>query len=738
VRRSVVPQQQVRLPAPGRAWHTRRAQLSSIFVIALVARLVHLWQMRDAPVFSVLLGDSRSYDEWARRIAAGDWFGTDVFYQAPLYPYFLGTLYTVFGSHLTVVRICQAVIGASACALLSSTAGRLFGDRAGLVAGLSLALYAPAIFFDALIQKTVLDVFFVCLVLWILSRLVLSTGSLYVPLVLGLALGGLALTRENALVVAAVVLVWLAIRRSPDGSQQSLRTRALAAGACLAGFVIILAPVAARNYAVGGGLYVTTSQFGPNFYIGNNAGAEGTYMSLRPGRGAPEYERTDATEIAEQALGRPLTASEVSGYWTDRALEFITSQPAAWATLLGRKLLLLLNADEMPDTESLQTHAESSMLLRAGRWVGHFGVLIPLALLGIAATWPNRRRLAIFHAVALSYAASVVLFYVFARYRFPLVPMLMLFASAGVVEGLRLFRMSSLRRRTALTGAVAVAALVTNWPLLSDATMQAVTENNLGAALHERGRIDEAIAHYRRAVAFERVYAPAYNNMGTALRMRGELDQAVASYRQAIELMPDYADAHNNLATALLDQQRTSEAVRHLRIAARALPGSAAVRNNLGKALTEDGQLQEAEQELRRAVALDPRSAKAHHNLGNVLASRGRVDDALQHLRRAAEIDPADVEIDYDVGTLMLEAGRLEAAVVAFAAVLSKKPDHAEAHSNLGIALGSQGRLDDAIRQFEEALRLKPDFADARSNLDTARRVKQSSAGSSRRSEERR
>ena len=62
-------------------------------------------------------------------------------------------------------------------------------------------------------------------------------------------------------------------------------------------------------------------------------------------------------------------------------------------------------------------------------WFGHFGLLVPLALVGVIATWPDRRRLWIVHALALAYAASVVMFFVFARYRYPLVPFLMLFAA---------------------------------------------------------------------------------------------------------------------------------------------------------------------------------------------------------------------------------------------------------------------------------------------------------------------
>ena len=77
------------------------------------------------------------------------------------------------------------------------------------------------------------------------------------------------------------------------------------------GLAVVLAPVVIRNYAVDGGFYLTTSQFGSNFYIGNNPQADGTYASIRFGRGAPEYERIDATEVAEASVGRTLSPSEV-------------------------------------------------------------------------------------------------------------------------------------------------------------------------------------------------------------------------------------------------------------------------------------------------------------------------------------------------------------------------------------------------------------------------------------------
>jgi len=743
-------------PEPAEIVGAERARPASyalaISGVALLVRLVHVWQIRRSPFFSLLMGDSRGYDEWARRIAGGEWLGHEVFYQAPLYPYLLGVIYAAAGHHLLVVRVVQALIGSASCALLALAAARLFpqsGRKAGLAAGLMLALYAPAIFFDGLLQKSVLDVFFVSLALLLIATINAEPAEFAeqenpsprvqrVPrltslrwLGLGLTMGGLALTRENALVFIVVILSWIVVnveRRTPNVE------RLKRASWFLTGLALVLVPVAARNAYVGGGFYITTSQFGPNFYIGNNPAADGTYQSLRFGRGAPEYERQDATELAERALGRRLTPAEVSGYWTDKALDFVTSHPGAWLALTGRKIALLANATEMLDTESQEAHAEWSWPLRLLGFAGHFGVLVPLALFGAIVTWPMRSRLWILYAMTFAYAASVVAFYVFARYRYPLVPMLILFAAAGLVQGRAFFvargfspAIAGLKACATSCGTVAAVAAVAvfcNWPILSTTLMRAVTETNLGVALQADGRVDEAADHYRRAIALAPDYPPVYNNLATAQRAKGQLAEAVATYQQALRLRPEYPEAQYNLANALIDAGKPAEAIEHFRIALRTIPASADVHNNLGIALMAQDKPDEAMAEFRAALEVDPVSVKAHRNLGDVLASAHRYDEAIAHYRRAAELDPADAALRYDFGSLLLEADRTEEAIAEFRAALRADPKSVQAHNNLGIALGSQGRMDEAIDHFRQALALQPDFEDAKRNLAVALKVR--------------
>ena len=684
-----------------------------IFLVALALRLFHIYQLKSTPFFDVLLGDANGYDKWAQRLAAGDWIGSDVFYQAPLYPYFLGLVYAIVGRDLLLVRIIQALIGSAACVLLGAAASKLVSKRVGLIAGLMLAVWAPAIFFDSLLQKSVLDMFFMCLSLWLISAISNQQSAISAPAALGAALAALSLTRENGLLLVGVVAVWLWFRGK----------RAVLLFAV--GLALVFAPVVARNYSVDGGFYLTTSQFGSNFYIGNNPNADGTYASIRFGRGAPEFERLDAKEVAEETVGRTLAPSEVSSFWTGRALGYITSQPWSWVKLTGRKILLLVNRTEMLDTEAQESYQEFSIVLRVLAWVTHFGVLVPLAVAGMIIAWPDRRRLWIIYALASAYAISVVMFFVFARYRYPLVPFLIVFAAAAFDSRLR-ERLAARFARGGATTWLAVfsvisAAIFSNVSVLSATLMQSITENNLGTALLERGRYDEAIAHNERSIALRPDYAPGYNNLGAALRAAGRLDEAVVRYRQALEIKPDFASASYNLANALLEQGNSADSAATFRRAIEQNPGSVEAHNNLGIALAGKGDFAGAMASFRNALAVDERSVHAHRNLGNMLIDAGQRAEGMAHLERAAALAPAEPEALYDIGTVLLQEQNFAAAAARFQAALKIRPGWAEAENNLGIALASQGRIADALPHFERAVTLKPSMNDARANLEQAR-----------------
>ena len=212
----------------------------------------------------------------------------------------------------------------------------------------------------------------------------------------------------------------------------------------------------------------------------------------------------------------------------------------------------------------------------------------------------------------------------------------------------------------------------------------------------------------------------AYNNLGYALNEKGRTDEAIGLIQQALRLKPDDADAHYNLGDALDEKGQTDEAIRQYQEAIRLQPGYTKAHNNLGGVLVRKGQLDEAIRQFQEALRLKPDYIRAHNNLGTALVSKGQIDAAIGQYQAALRLKPDEAEAQYNLATLLLGKGQIEEAIRHLQQALSANPDYAEAHNNLGTAFYQQGRTGEAIRQYEEALRLKPDYTDARKNLDVA------------------
>jgi tetratricopeptide (TPR) repeat protein len=684
----------------------------AVFLVALALRALHLWQLRASPLLTARLGDAATYDKWARGIANGDWLGREVFIQAPLYPYFLGTLYASVGDDPLLVRGFQCLLSALGCALLASAAASLFSRGAGLAAGLLLATYAPSIFLDALIQKSVLDLLFVCLALWLAARLTRMPDGRGAA-ALGVTLGLLALARENALLLASVMAAWLLLLPGVARAR-----RVALAGVFAAGLAAALFPVALRNWWVGGELHLTSSQFGVNLYIGNHPGATGGYEPLHPGHGV-EFERQDTVEMAERAAGRRLSPSEVSAYWTDQALAYVRSQPADWLRLMARKLVLLLGSMELVDSEDQYATAGYSSVLRAAGWLGRFGVLAPLAVLGVFVTWPRRRELWWIHAAIVTYAASVLLFYVFARYRYPLVPFLALLAGAGLA-GARGWVVARGWREVAACAALvlALAALSNGVMGMSKASMAAVTHANLANSLRLEGKLELAAEHYRKALALDPDREDAADNLAATLRALGRPGDEIDVYEAGLAANPRDPRRHNKLAGLRRARGETVRAIEHYRRSLELDPDNGEARGGLAELYVESasllakrGEAAGALERYRSALALQPEAPAALWGAAWILATQRdaalrRPAEALALAERAAALsEPLTAPMLETLAAAYAAEGRMEQA-------LASAREAAALHASAGRPVPRRLALALAAYERGEPLRLPQPAAD--------------------------
>lgn len=567
-----------------------------ILVLAFAVRLAHWIAVRGLPFVAQLVVDSKEYDAWARQIAAGDWLGSRVFFQAPLYPYLVAVIYKISGGATGAVYLFQIALAVAGVWALAR-AGRLMGGEiAGLFAAGLAAVYGPFVFYDVQLMKESPAVTVVCFLLWALAA-ARARPSARAWTVAGLLLGTLALLRENALLATPFLALLTLAPNAPRG------TIARRAGAFVLGAALPLVPVAIRNGVVGGEFLPTTSQGGANFYIGNNASADGTYRPIVPGRQIPTLERQESIRVAEVATGRKLSAGEASSYWLHRGLAWARSNPWACVKLQGRKLGMYWSWYEWPDAVDYYWIGARSPVFRLP--LVEFGTISLLAVAGVGLML--RRRLASPLAPAWTLASiwmlSTIAFFLFSRYRLPGVPPLMILGAlpcAAVVEA----RAAGDKRWWWGAALVLLAWAVSLVP--AGKPRNDLVEFNLGRLADEQGDAAAAGRHYEAALAADpKAFLPCLN-LGTLAAQRGDWTAALSYYRRAAELEPRSDDAHSDLGGVLL---ATGDA---------------------------DG----AEKELDRALELNARNLPALQNKVVLLLRRGDLDGARAADRRLLELDP--------------------------------------------------------------------------------------------------
>ena len=169
-----------------------------------------------------------------------------------------------------------------------------------------------------------------------------------------------------------------------------------------------------------------------------------------------------------------------------------------------------------------------------------------------------------------------------------------------------------------------------------------VADLGIGNALDQKGSLDEAIAHYQKALKINPDNVDARNNLGNALRQKGRVDEAIAHYQKALQIKPGYAEAHYNLGIALGQKGRMDEAIAQYQEALQINPDYADAHINLGNALLQTGRLDEAIAHFQKALQINPDLAETHNNLGNAFLQKGNEAEAIAQFQQALQLEPDD------------------------------------------------------------------------------------------------
>jgi tetratricopeptide (TPR) repeat protein/SAM-dependent methyltransferase len=160
---------------------------------------------------------------------------------------------------------------------------------------------------------------------------------------------------------------------------------------------------------------------------------------------------------------------------------------------------------------------------------------------------------------------------------------------------------------------------------------------------HQAGRTIEAAQRYREILAVDsRRYPEVHGNLGLALLQQGKLEEAAVSYRETLDLRPNDVEALLNLGNILGDLGKPDEATACYRKALVLRPDFAEAHNSLASTLHGLGRLDEAITSYRRALEIRPDFVMGLNNLASALMAQRKPAAALDAAKRSMQIDETD------------------------------------------------------------------------------------------------
>ncbi|MBI2474671.1 MAG: glycosyltransferase family 39 protein [Candidatus Taylorbacteria bacterium] len=386
--------------------------LALILVGAFLFSIAYAFYFRIEPTV-----DADAYDAIAINLVAGNGYventeiplaeDSAIGRVGPGYQFFLFLVYKIFGHHYPVVWMIQALLHVLTGGMLFLIASKLFKERGqwiGLIASALYVFYIDVLQMNAMIMTESLFLFLTALSIYFFV-LFYERPSKANALLLGVATALCILTRPTALLLLVMYLIFAVSKK--------YFVQALILALC---FTFIIGPWTSRNYRVYDRFIMTTAAGGYDIWVGNNPEASGeleasaTITAYLDNYGVEAADKKGIEEVKKFILTEPLNFIRLQLIKT--SIYFSAARPSAfWFHLSG--------------TSKMATVVLSSIF-----------AFVTFAL-GFAGLWLAFKKRGIFRwlaALTLAAPVAVIPIIVETRYRFPIYPLMALFAAYFVHE----------------------------------------------------------------------------------------------------------------------------------------------------------------------------------------------------------------------------------------------------------------------------------------------------------------
>jgi Tfp pilus assembly protein PilF/4-amino-4-deoxy-L-arabinose transferase-like glycosyltransferase len=605
--------------------------LIGVFVLALFIRILYLNQIISTPIFQGLAVDDEKYESFALQILKGNLTHKDFIYLNPLYPFFLSLIYLIFGHGNLSVIFIQGIIDSISCVVIYYIASLLFNRKVGIISALIYACYGIAIFYTGILLAPTVVIFFT--LLFIASLLFAEEKrQVIIFFISGILFGLVVLARPNVTLFLFLLPLWFfTVLKDKLGIHKSIQGILL----LLVGFFMVTSLITIRNYSIEKRFSPFSVQGGINFYIGNNPEATGHFMSPHGISISPIEQVKNSIYYAEKESGNSLTPSQASRYWLFKGVQFIKDNFSDAFSLYMKKFALFWRKEEIPLNINYSLSKTFVPLFRLP--LISFGIIAPFAILGIILFLKRKNNMLLILFI-LSYMVSIIIFFVSARYRLPIVPFLIICSSYALYRFVEMIRLKELKGITTFGALFILLFVGMNKNFACFKVIPTSHHNNLGKIYSKEGRLDKAVIELKKALLSDPYFVEAHCNLGITYLKKGLIKESIEEYKKALKVNPNYAEAHYNLGNAYVKKGRLDEAISEFKKTITINPNFAEARTNLGSIYAQKGRLDAAISEFKKTIAINPNFAEAHTNLGVAYYYKGNYKLAIVHCDKVVEL----------------------------------------------------------------------------------------------------
>jgi 4-amino-4-deoxy-L-arabinose transferase-like glycosyltransferase len=467
--------------------------LGIVIVSVVTLRSIIFYFTTADPYLQFRVGDELHYHEWALRILGGQWARGTSFFTTPLYAYFLALTYWLCGDGILTIRLLNLLMGIGALILTYLTARCFLDHYASLIAAGLFGLCTSVIFYEWFPEKTSLVLFLTSLSFYSIAQAICKRRLTY-WLLAGIFVGVASLGHMLLFVILPAVWIHIAF------NYEKAKAAALKAILIFTGGVLLgISPATVHNWLQDGDFVLVASNGGQNFYVGNHTGNfTGEYISPPFSVANIDNEEANFKHEAERRSQRSMKPSEVSRFWFQQGWREIKQEPGLALKRFWNRLRWAAGAEEPSDTRTFELYQTRYRILGFPFW--GFGLVACLGLAGLVFCLSNRAYL-VLSCTVLFFIIGISLFFVYGRYRLPLLIPLSIFAAVALQKAYRFTAQHNYRVLAALCITTGIFALLVHGRVLPDLQVSFLPDYyNQGNKYWNLGKYDLAIAEYEKAL----------------------------------------------------------------------------------------------------------------------------------------------------------------------------------------------------------------------------------------------